>query len=299
MKNFVTSERSIHKMDESTKPVITVKNGAVVTIKIKDHFNGQINQDQLHYGEIDWKQFSPTTGPIYIEEARPGDLLAVTIEKITLTDKEVVLLNGPNIGITDDLLPHNCIRRYKIEQNKIIYSDEIHIQLQKTIGLLKTESIHQTKPFLIPTKHGGTLDSSDIKEDATIFLPVEKYGAMLHVADIRATTGFGKITTTSGESPAEVTLRLQLLKNKTAPTPIIIHKNKLICLASELTTEKATKKALQNMLKMLMESDKITLEDAIFLLSLQADFEICKLNKASVTTAIKLPLSSFPEMPFL
>ncbi|MBC2261734.1 acetamidase/formamidase family protein [Listeria sp. FSL L7-0091] len=299
MKNFVTSERSIHKMDESTKPVITVKNGAVVTIKIKDHFNGQINQDQLHYGEIDWKQFSPTTGPICIEEARPGDLLAVTIEKITLTDKEVVLLNGPNIGITDDLLPHNCIRRYKIEQNKIIYSDEIHIQLQKTIGLLKTESIHQTKPFLIPTKHGGTLDSSDIKEDATIFLPVEKYGAMLHVADIRATTGFGKITTTSGESPAEVTLRLQLLKNKTAPTPIIIHKNKLICLASELTTEKATKKALQNMLKMLMESDKITLEDAIFLLSLQADFEICKLNKASVTTAIKLPLSSFPEMPFL
>ncbi|HBM4072198.1 TPA: acetamidase/formamidase family protein [Listeria innocua] len=299
MKNFVTSERSIHKMDESTQPVLTVKDGSVVTIKIKDHFNGQINKEQLHYGEIDWKQFSPTTGPICIEEARPGDLLAVTIEKIALTSKDVVLLNGPTIGVTDDLLPNNCIRRYKINQNKIIYSDEIHVQLQKTIGLLKTESIHQTKPFHIPTKHGGTLDSPDITEGATIFLPVEKFGAMLHVADIRATTGFGKTTSTSAEVPAEVTLRLQLLKNKTAPTPIIIHKNNLICLGSELTTEKATKKALQNMLNVLMESDKITLEDAIFLLSLQADFEVCRLNKANVTTSIKLPLSSFPEMPFL
>lgn len=51
MKKFVTSDRSIHKMDESTEPVITVKDGSVVTIKIKDHFNGQINEEQLHYGK--------------------------------------------------------------------------------------------------------------------------------------------------------------------------------------------------------------------------------------------------------
>ncbi|MBC1657709.1 acetamidase/formamidase family protein [Listeria welshimeri] len=299
MKKFVTSDRSIHKMDESTEPVITVKDGSVVTIKIKDHFNGQINEEQLHYGEIDWKQFSPTTGPIYVDGARPGDLLAITVEKIKLTSKDVLLLNGPNIGITGELLPNNCIRRYKIERNKIIYSEEIHIRLRKTIGLLKTESNKQTTPFHMSTKYGGALDSSDITEGATIFLPVEKYGAMLHIGDVRATTGFGKITSTSAEAPAEVTLRLQVLKNKTAPTPTIIHKNNLICLASDLTIENSTKKALQNMLTLLTESDKITLEDAIFLLSLQADFEVCQLSKANINTSIKLSLDCFPEMPFL
>lgn len=61
MKNFVTSERSIFEMDKSAEPAITVKDGSVVKIKTKDYFNGKIKKEQLHYGELDWKQFSPTT----------------------------------------------------------------------------------------------------------------------------------------------------------------------------------------------------------------------------------------------
>ncbi|MCI2499265.1 acetamidase/formamidase family protein, partial [Listeria monocytogenes] len=106
-------------------------------------------------------------------------------------------------------------------------SEDIHIPIRKTIGLLKTEELNPSK---VPTKNGGLLDSSKITEGATIFLPVEKYGASLHVGNVRATTGFGKITATSAEAPAEVTLRLQILKNRTAPTPTIIHYHNLICL---------------------------------------------------------------------
>ncbi|MBF2589187.1 acetamidase/formamidase family protein [Listeria marthii] len=296
MKNFVTSERSIFEMEKSTEPVITVKDGSVVKIKTKDYFNGQIHNEQLHYGELDWKQFSPTTGPIYIEEARPGDLLAITIEKIELLGTEVFLLNGPNIGITDDLLTSNCTRRYPVENNHIVYSDEIQIPIQKTIGLLKTEALSTTKS---PTKNGGILDSSEITEGATIFLPVDKFGASLHVGNVRATTGFGKTTATSAEAPAEVTLRLQILKNRTAPTPTIIHNHHLICLASDLTIEKATQKTMHNMITLLTESDLMTTEDAMFLISLQADFQVCKLCKPNITTSIKLPLDYFPEMPFL
>lgn len=43
MKNFVTSERSIFEMEKSTEPAIRVKDGSVVKIKTKDHFNGQIH----------------------------------------------------------------------------------------------------------------------------------------------------------------------------------------------------------------------------------------------------------------
>ncbi|EAF8878656.1 acetamidase [Listeria monocytogenes] len=296
MKNFVTSERSIFEMEKSTEPAIRVKDGSVVKIKTKDHFNGQIHAKQLHYGELDWKQFSPTTGPIYIEEARLGDLLAITIEKIELLGTEVFLLNGPNIGITDDLLTSNSTRCYKVENNQIIYSEDIHIPIRKTIGLLKTEELNPSK---VPTKNGGLLDSSKITEGATIFLPVEKYGASLHVGNVRATTGFGKITATSAEAPAEVTLRLQILKNRTAPTPTIIHYHNLICLASDITIEKATQKTMHNMITLLTESDKMTTEDALFLISLQADFQVCKLCKPNITTSIKLPLDYFPEMPFL
>ncbi|EAE8347086.1 acetamidase [Listeria monocytogenes] len=296
MKNFVTSERSVFEMDKSAEPVITVKDGSVVKIKTKDYFNGQIQSKQLHYVELDWKQFSPTTGPIYVEEAKRGDLLAITIEKIELLGTEVFLLNGPNIGVTDDLLTSNCTRCYKVRENRMIYSDEIHIPITKTIGLLRTESLLASKS---PTNNGGLLDSSEITEGATIFLPVEKYGASLHIGNVRATAGFGKTTTTSAEAPAEITLRLQILKNRTAPTPTIIHDNNLICLASDLTIEKATKKAMQNILTLLTESDKMTTEDAMFLLSLQAEFQVCNICTPNITTSIKLPLDYFPEMPFL
>ncbi|HBL8262379.1 TPA: acetamidase, partial [Listeria monocytogenes] len=50
---------------------------------------------------------------------------------------------------------------------------------------------------------------------------------------------------------------------------------------------------------LLTESDKMTTEDALFLISLQADFQVCKLCKPNITTSIKLPLDYFPEMPFL
>ncbi|EGL8222334.1 acetamidase/formamidase family protein [Listeria monocytogenes] len=296
MKNFVTSERSIFEMDKSAEPAITVKDGSVVKIKTKDYFNGQIKKEQLHYGELDWKQFSPTTGPIYIEEAKPGDLLAITIEKIELLGTEVFLLNGPNIGITDDFLTSNATRCYKVKDNQIIYSDDIHIPITKTIGLLRTEGLFSSKS---PTKNGGLLDASEITEGATIFLPVEKYGASLHIGNVRATAGFGQITATSAEAPAEVTVRLQILKNRKAPTPTIIHNHHLICLASDITIEKATKNTMKNMITLLTESDKMTNEDAMFLISLQAEFQVCKLCKPNITTSIKLPLDYFPEMPFL
>lgn len=76
------------------------------------------------------------------------------------------MLNGPNIGITDDLLTSNSTRCYKVENNQIIYSEDIHIPIRKTIGLLKTEELNPSK---VPTKNGGLLDSSKITEGATIF----------------------------------------------------------------------------------------------------------------------------------
>lgn len=52
MKNFVTSERAVFKMDKSAEPAITVKDGSVVKIKTKDYFNGQIQNKQLQYGDL-------------------------------------------------------------------------------------------------------------------------------------------------------------------------------------------------------------------------------------------------------
>ncbi|MBC1483769.1 acetamidase/formamidase family protein [Listeria sp. FSL L7-1485] len=299
MKKLVTREQSTYEMDKLTQPALTVKDGSVVKLKIKDHFNSQIHEERLHYGEIDWKQFSPTSGPIFVDQAVPGDLLAVTIEKIKLTSNDTVLLNGPNIGILDDLLPNNSIRRYKIQNNKIIYSEQININVKKTIGLLKTESRNESKPFHLPTNYGGTLDSSHLTEGATVFLPVEKNGGLLHVGDVHATTGLGEITSSYAEIPAEVTLRLQILKNKKAPTPVIIQDNYLICIASKPTIESAAKTALQNMVNLLTDNNQMTIEDAVFLLSLDGDFQICQLFQPSQTASIKLALEYFPEMPFL
>lgn len=299
MKNLVTREQSIYEMDKLTQPALTVKDGSVVKIKIKDHFNGQIHEARLHYGELDWKQFSPTSGPIFVDGAEPGDLLAVTIEKIKLTSTDTFLLSGPNIGILDDLLPNNCIRRFKIQNNKIIYSEQINIHIEKSIGLLKTEAANESRPTQLPTNCGGVLNSAYLTEGATIFLPVEKQGALLHVGDVHATTGLREITSSCAEIPAEVTLRLQILKNKKAPTPVIIHDNHLICIASDSVIENAAKTALQNMVNLLTDTDKMTIEDAVFLLSLDGDFQICHLSKPSKIASIKLPLDYFPEMPFL
>jgi acetamidase/formamidase len=183
---------------------------------------------------------NPLVGPVFVEDARRGDLLAVSIDRIRLTRDFAVskqseyfgsltgespgrrlLYNPPvpsvwyewkldlerNVGILE--MPASRIRR-------------VEAPLAPFIGSIGTAPPHgRTETTLTPGEYGGNMDYRGLTEGVTLYLPVWVDGAYLFFGDVHALQGDGEMNGTALEVTAEVTLTLLVVKGKKAAWPRI------------------------------------------------------------------------------
>ena len=86
-----------------------------------------------------------------------------------------------------------------------------------TIGNAPAEmGLHSVVP---PRRVGGNLDIRDLAAGTTLYLPVEVAGALFSVGDTHAAQGDGEVCGTAIESPMDVVLKLDLVKDARLKTP--------------------------------------------------------------------------------
>ena len=86
-----------------------------------------------------------------------------------------------------------------------------------TIGNALAESGHHS--VVPPRRVGGNLDIRDLAAGTTLYLPVEVNGALFSVGDTHAAQGDGEVCGTAIESPMDVVLKLDLVKDARLKTP--------------------------------------------------------------------------------
>ena len=64
-----------------------------------------------------------------------------------------------------------------------------------------------------PGNFGGNMDTPEIREGVTVYLPVFESGAYFYFGDVHALQGEGEITGTGLETTAEITFTFDLLKD--------------------------------------------------------------------------------------
>ena len=80
-----------------------------------------------------------------------------------------------------------------------------------TIGVAPAEpGLHSVVP---PRRVGGNMDIRDLAAGTTLYLPVEVAGALFSVGDTHAAQGDGEVCGTAIESPMNVALTLDLVKD--------------------------------------------------------------------------------------
>ena len=89
-----------------------------------DCFENQIDSEDVAFQECDWNRINPTTVPVYISGAEPGDILAVTIEKIKIAEQGV-LTTGVNLGVMGEDLHENTIKIVLIHNEHVLFSNEL------------------------------------------------------------------------------------------------------------------------------------------------------------------------------
>ena len=210
--------------DNSFVPVERVAPGATIEFQCLDAGGGQLNADSTvaDVAKLDFERVNPVTGPIFIEGAAPGDALKVTIEMFKPSGFGWTA-NIPGFGLLADDFTEPALNIWKYDAASLepaLFGKNARVPLKPfagTIGNAPAEvGLHSVVP---PRRVGGNLDIRDLAAGTTLYLPVEVAGALFSVGDTHAAQGDGEVCGTAIESPMDVVLKLDLVKDARLKTP--------------------------------------------------------------------------------
>ncbi|MCZ6915993.1 MAG: acetamidase/formamidase family protein [Gemmatimonadetes bacterium] len=234
------------------------------------------------------------TGPIYIEEAEPGDVLEVRILSIDLA-----ISYGYN-GCSG-FLRANCgerrtrIFRFDTERMVAPFSDGIEIPLRPFFGSMgvapppSSGRISSNPPWI----HAGNMDNRELVAGTTLYIPVHAKGALFQVGDGHAAQGDGEVNQTAIETSLLGRLQFYVHKDRHLNWPRAETSTHFIVMGMDRDLIKATQIAVQEMIDFLMEEHHLERGDAYSLASIAADLRITELVDGNVGVHMMIAKSLF------
>lgn len=136
MSHYIEKTHVIHSFSPDHRPVCRVKAGDTIVFETYDCHMGQLLLEGSDFAHVDHRLANPATGPIYIEEACPGDMVLVEILDIDL-DQVGILDKGPTGGALKGHFPEYVIRRLPVKDGTILYG-ELEIPVRPMVGVIGT-----------------------------------------------------------------------------------------------------------------------------------------------------------------
>ncbi|MEM6764562.1 MAG: acetamidase/formamidase family protein [Bacteroidota bacterium] len=276
----LTKDQTHNKFSSTIEPVLTVPSGAVI-----EAFTEDASDEQLLAGatlrdlaRLSFDPIHPVTGPVYVEGAEPGDVLAVTLHKIDLIDygwNAIV----PGFGFLAAEFEEPYIRTYEFDSSSthIQFTENIRVPLNPFPGVMAvapaTEELLNTIP---PRANGGNMDDPNLTEGTTVYFPVFVEGALFSIGDAHAAQGLGEVCGTAIEAPTRIIYEVEVLKNKSIQEPQYEKEDYYAVTAFGETLDEAAKKAVRYMIDYLEAEKGLSRTDAYALCSLAGDLKIAE-----------------------
>lgn len=202
-------DRYVYTFSRDNEPFDTAVPGEVLLFKTLDCYAEQIYKETQLVHELNITKANPATGPVFINDAEPGDVLVVDILDITVNDAGFAC----SFGETGPLHEISEVRTkiIPIRDGYAQYND-VNWPIKPMIGVIGTAPDKDAIVCGFAGNHGGNMDSNIITKGSRIYLPVRVPGALLQLGDIHATMGNGEICGTGIEISAEVLVKTTLIK---------------------------------------------------------------------------------------
>lgn len=234
---------------------------------------------------------NPSTGPLYVRGAMPGDMLKVTVEKITLPPR-MSMTTAPDAGVFGDEIPELKRKLYRVENNTVFFNDTLQFPVHPMLGVIGVAPEAGRIETSYPGPHGGNMDCKRIVEGATLYLPVYHPGGLLFVGDVHALMGDGEVCICGAETAAEVTLRVDLV-HKNYGGLLLLSEGKVMTIYSAPTLDEAAVLAVKAMRRFLTEELGMEFHESCRVLSLVGDVRICQVVDPLMTCRMEVPMSLF------
>jgi amidase len=286
----LSTQAFVYAMDKNNKPALTVKSGTQVEIETFDCFQNQIQSEQTTFNAIDWNQINPATGPVYVEEAQPGDILKVTIDDIKLGNQGVMVV-GPELGVMGHRLEKFEVKIIPVENDKAIFNEKIALPLNPMIGVIGVAPEGEAVNNGTPGAHGGNMDTKLITTGATLYFPVFHPGALFALGDLHAAMGDGEVSVSGIEIPAKVKVTLEVIKGHTIHHPILENDEGVATLVSKELLDEAANVAVEEMIDMLQPQTDLSLGEFTMLMSAAGQAQISQIVDPLKTARFFVPRS--------
>jgi acetamidase/formamidase len=210
-----------HGWSPDQPPFLTVDSGTEITVATVDASGGQLvpGSTAASVGAMDFDRVNPINGPVYVNGARPGDVLQVDIlavEPGTFGWTAII----PGFGLLSDRFAEPWLHIWDFEGGAAVFTDGIRVPLQPFCGVLGVAPAAPGRHSVIPPRRvGGNLDTRQLGPGTTLYLPVEVDGALFSVGDTHGAQGDGEVCGTAIEGSMAVTLRLSVRRDLVIDTP--------------------------------------------------------------------------------
>jgi amidase len=216
--------------------------------------------------------FGPNpTVVVEIDGAQPGDMLAVHIDDIQ-PDELGYTGFAPGQNPFPDWIRHVewgvVTKTVRIRDGLIEWSNDLKLPIKPMIGTLGTAPAVEVFSNAWPGRYGGNMDVQEVCPGATVYLPVNVPGALLHIGDVHAIQGDGEINCGGGiECRSEVTLTVNLEpKPERMSWPRIVNDTHLIAVGCARPAEDAFRIATEQLIYWLADDYNTDERDAFLLL---------------------------------
>ena len=298
-----------HVWDRTLVPVLTVAPGAHVTFDVTDASSGQITRQSTAsvFDNYNSKRVNPVNGPVFVDGAEPGDVLVVKLESYVPSGWGWTAII-PGFGLLADEFLEPVLLHWDYDRTgktPLLFGDHARIPLAPFAGTIGLAPSAPGQHSIIPPRRvGGNLDVRDLVAGSVLFLPVEVPGALLSIGDTHAAQGDGEVCGTAIESPMQVSVTLDLIKDHQIRMPRIdrpSHANRptrhgriWITTGIGRDLHAAARVAVREMIDLVGQQIGLAREDAYMICSVVGDLKISQIVDApNWTVSFHLPAAIF------
>jgi amidase len=250
-------------------------------------------------------------GPIAIAGAEPGDTLVVEILKVRPNRDTAVSTQGGRFGalvpdrgtaFLNDLFPRGrYVWRLDAERKTATVdlpgsaSRTATVALRPMLGRVAVAP-DGAEEFdgLWPGAFGGNMDTSDVREGTTVYLPVFHPGALFYFGDGHARQGDGEVCGSGLETAMEVAFRFGLKKKQAIEWPRLEDATHIMVAGSARPLSDALRIAFVEIIKWLEADYGFGRADAYQLVSQVAEIRVANMVDPLYTVVAKFPKDQLP-----
>jgi len=235
-------------------PALRVASGSTVEMHTIDGLDRQIQRGTTaaDLASIDMGRIHPLTGPVYVEGAEPGDLLAIKIEAVDTADRGFTMVmpgfgflreqfttpylvhwemsggfaysrdlpgvripGAPFMGVMGVAPSHDLLQRINMREADLLGRGGAVLLPEPASAVPGDPAIASTALRTIaPHETGGNIDIKQLTVGATLYLPVYQPGALFSVGDAHFAQGDGESCGTAIETSANFVATFEVLKGE-------------------------------------------------------------------------------------